>query len=384
MENETLKLIQELKDDVEVTLDDLEFVRNKIDSGELESLFDVVSLINNKIENLKLQKGDKGDSYVLTAQDKKEIAASIKVPVVEKVIEKIETIIEQPIVTNEIKEVAVSDTGEHIVSKINELPIESENLKIDASHIKNLPEFIKDDKRIGFGSMLKEAPNDSKYYARKNKQWQEVQTVTSATIIAALGYTPENVANKSTSTSLGTSDTLYPSQNAVKTYADKDKLIVEYHGTTTVTMTNANQLYNLQSVLIPANTFVTGDSVYIRTICGKNVSGATTRRITVNVDTSISTGGSQIATFNSASSGARYILAVERITDIVPTGIRTFEPTVSALTDISNTTSATGTDVYPTVVIDWTVDQYINVLGSSVSVGTAMDIYHIEVWRYRI
>ncbi len=35
-----------------------------------------------------------------------------------------------------------------------------------------------------------------------------------------LGYTPENVANKSTSTSLGTSDTLYPSQKATKTYVD--------------------------------------------------------------------------------------------------------------------------------------------------------------------
>lgn len=36
----------------------------------------------------------------------------------------------------------------------------------------------------------------------------------------ALGYTAENVANKSTSTSLGTSDTIYPSQKAVKTYVD--------------------------------------------------------------------------------------------------------------------------------------------------------------------
>lgn len=36
----------------------------------------------------------------------------------------------------------------------------------------------------------------------------------------SIGYTPENAANKSTSTSLGTSDTLYPTQNAVKTYAD--------------------------------------------------------------------------------------------------------------------------------------------------------------------
>ena len=36
----------------------------------------------------------------------------------------------------------------------------------------------------------------------------------------ALGFTPENVANKDTTTTLGTSDTNYPSQKAVKTYVD--------------------------------------------------------------------------------------------------------------------------------------------------------------------
>lgn len=41
-----------------------------------------------------------------------------------------------------------------------------------------------------------------------------------ANISTALGFTPEDVANKSTNTSLGTSDTLYPSQNAVKVYSD--------------------------------------------------------------------------------------------------------------------------------------------------------------------
>jgi len=35
-----------------------------------------------------------------------------------------------------------------------------------------------------------------------------------------IGYTPENSSNKSTSTSLGSSDTLYPSQKAVKGYVD--------------------------------------------------------------------------------------------------------------------------------------------------------------------
>lgn len=41
-----------------------------------------------------------------------------------------------------------------------------------------------------------------------------------ATKQATIGYTPEDQANKSTSTSLGTSNTLYPSQNAVKSYID--------------------------------------------------------------------------------------------------------------------------------------------------------------------
>lgn len=86
-------------------------------------------------------KGDKGDTYQLTNTDKKEIASLVKVPVVEKVIEKTETIIEKPIVTNEIKEVAVSDTGSEIVEKVNELPIDDESLKIDFAHIKNAPEF---------------------------------------------------------------------------------------------------------------------------------------------------------------------------------------------------------------------------------------------------
>ena len=36
----------------------------------------------------------------------------------------------------------------------------------------------------------------------------------------ALGFTPENISNKSTDVNLGTSNTLYPTQNAVKTYTD--------------------------------------------------------------------------------------------------------------------------------------------------------------------
>lgn len=58
------------------------------------------------------------------------------------------------------------------------------------------------------------ANNDALIYESSTQLWKN------KTIATALGYTPENMSNKSTNTSLGTSDTLYPTQNAVKTYTD--------------------------------------------------------------------------------------------------------------------------------------------------------------------
>jgi len=73
----------------------------------------------------KGQKGDKGDRGETT--------------IIEKVIEKTEIIHETPIVTNQILEVAVPEKAELIIEKINNLPTDSEDFKIDAVHIKNLP-----------------------------------------------------------------------------------------------------------------------------------------------------------------------------------------------------------------------------------------------------
>jgi len=57
------------------------------------------------------------------------------------IIEKTEVIRETPIVTNEIKEVALPIEVEVVVAEINDLPIEPE-FQIDASHIKNLPKPV--------------------------------------------------------------------------------------------------------------------------------------------------------------------------------------------------------------------------------------------------
>ena len=81
---------------------------------------------------------ENGKDYILTQSDKEEIASAIKVPIVEKIIERTETIIKQPIVTNEItneiKEVAVTDEPVLIAEKLNTLI-----KKVDWKVLKNIP-----------------------------------------------------------------------------------------------------------------------------------------------------------------------------------------------------------------------------------------------------
>lgn len=72
----------------------------------------------------------------------------------------------------------------------------------------------------------------------------------------SIGYTPENAANKSTSTSLGTSNTLYPTQNAAKVYTDNgiNTLISNISATHTVFEANHTGLVGIASgtyVIVP-------------------------------------------------------------------------------------------------------------------------------------
>ena len=103
-----------------------------------------------------------------------------------------------------------------------------------------------------------------------------------------LGYVPENVANKSTNTSLGTSDTLYPTQNAVKTYVD-----------------NANVVPTLQEVL-DNNHDLLNNNNYQGTDAGYNNSGAQVNAIGYNAaknnsESNINALGSYAAENNSGS-----------------------------------------------------------------------------------
>lgn len=73
----------------------------------------------------------KGDSYILTKKDKVEISRLVKVPIVEK----IETVREIPMITNEVIEVAVSDEPIIIKEKLESLKDEE---RLDISAIKGV------------------------------------------------------------------------------------------------------------------------------------------------------------------------------------------------------------------------------------------------------
>lgn len=73
----------------------------------------------------------KGDSYILTKNDKVEISRLVKVPIVEK----IETVREIPMITNEVIEVAVSDEPIIIKEKLESLKDEE---RLDISAIKGV------------------------------------------------------------------------------------------------------------------------------------------------------------------------------------------------------------------------------------------------------
>lgn len=123
-----------------------EFVVTRL--GELETRL-------NNYAPIPGEKGEDGSDYIITEQDYKQIAQLVEVPVVEKVIEKTETVIreipgetireivrEMPTVTEVVREVALTDSGEKIVEKLN-----TTTESVDMSVIKGLRDVVEKIKR---------------------------------------------------------------------------------------------------------------------------------------------------------------------------------------------------------------------------------------------
>lgn len=166
----------------------LEKIISAVEAGDVgiaKLLFELEDRFDKKFEEelpnvyniLAKLKGDKGDNYVITDEDKKEIVSEIlgsisidkiasmasdkideeriakkaskyiKPVIVDKVIEKTETIVEQPIHYETIKEITNNveneDTGEQIVEKIN-----SQDTLIKAEKVEGLKDVRKNIKEL--------------------------------------------------------------------------------------------------------------------------------------------------------------------------------------------------------------------------------------------
>lgn len=102
-----------------------------------------------------------------------------------------------------------------------------------------------------------------------------------------LGFTPENVLNKSTSGSLGTSDILYPSQKAVKTYVDANNTLQVTTAGTNKNLTNGR---NFQ-----------GTSAGGGTIGGTDINGFGASAAEGNTGTHVNGLGNNAAAYNSGT-----------------------------------------------------------------------------------
>ncbi len=146
-----LEIISLLENEIMISLSkEIESIKQSVKEivvihGKDASPEDVANILLSKTDFIEKTKGEKGDQgvpaqgndgkngkdAVITEKIKKEIADKIKVPIVEKIIEK--TVIEKPVVT----EVAVTDKPIVIADKLNTL-----TEKVDRSVIKGLDKWM--------------------------------------------------------------------------------------------------------------------------------------------------------------------------------------------------------------------------------------------------
>lgn len=134
-----------LDDKIEALADKLDGVTRAATQGlehlskELEKDM-TVEVVMKKLQGIPGKTGPQGEpgkDYVLTEADKNAIAAKIKVPIVEKITERVEVIKEQPIVTEVVREVAMYEKPEAIRDKLHSL---KEEARLDMGFIKGLTE----------------------------------------------------------------------------------------------------------------------------------------------------------------------------------------------------------------------------------------------------
>lgn len=180
----------------------------------------------------------------------------------------------------------------------------------------------------------------------------------------ALGYTAEDTSNKSSSYTASSTTTYANTKALVDGLATKiDKAIKITSDGTNVTGTTADTLTT--SLLIPANTFTTGDILRINNFNEfTGTAGTKTIRIYINTSASLS-GATILGTSVVAGTTTRSIGMDRNLVIKSATSTKTHFATVASYTNSTGTTGATSN-----INIDWTTDKYIII---SIQLGNSAD-----------
>lgn len=193
----------------------------------------------------------------------------------------------------------------------------------------------------------------------------------------ALGYTPEDVANKATSLT-SPDNTKYPTTQAVQIgldlKANKSEVVVLVNKiSTTYTVTGTTSETPFTSLMIPANTFSSGDRVILDAMFLKT-GGAGTTVSSFRISTSNSVSPITNATLMAKTPTA---IAATTIYPLIRNYIKIDSPTSTIMPPASggyyNDFSSFNSLPITNLNIDWTVDQYIyptETLGNSADAVT--------------
>lgn len=334
---------------------------------------EIVNSVLSKVKIPKPIKGEKGDNYKLTPSDKIEIAKSIIVPIVEKT----EVIRETPIITENIKEVALHETGEEIATKLESL---KNDARLDFSALKNVPE-MKEGKANGGGwhnlfqlhdVTLSSPTNDQVLkYNSTTSQWENGTgggSVGPGTINEIAYFDTENsIASLPVAT--------YPSLTEL-TYVKGVTSAIQTQLNGRVPYTGATANVDLGAFRLTSNEIYSQALTSLNIVAGDNMSLQAADSINLDGTNSVLLrGGSTVGISNNGGSAIAYL-----DTTILMTADRTFtfpdyDGTLALTSDITGINSGTNTGDQTNIPGNAeTVTTNANLTGIVTSLGNATSI----------
>lgn len=161
------KTVSSIENSISEKLDLISDEVKKKSEEELLYEVDENKIIDSVLEKIVIPKPLDGKNYILTNDDKKEISKLVKIPVIEKVIEKIETI-KEPVVTNKIIEVAKYEEPIEIRKKLEKLKGEN---RLDYTAIKGIENYTT---KENLDRAIEILDNRTRFLINKTNNWGSI------------------------------------------------------------------------------------------------------------------------------------------------------------------------------------------------------------------